>query len=73
MSNVEFHLDLAGLSKLMKSKEMQGVLTEAAEREAEAMGPGWHVERGHPIRVVAIAAARPDEPEDRQHTRRGKK
>ena len=68
--DIEFVLDLGGLSRLMKSKEMQDVLTEAAEREAEVQGPGWHVERGHPIRVVAIAAARPD---DGERKRRRKK
>lgn len=58
MSDVKFKLDLKGLNELMKSPEMQGVLTDAAQRIAGAAGDGYEVEAAHPLSFVAISGVR---------------
>ena len=58
MSKIEFKLDLKGLNELMKSGEMQEVLTGAAQQIASAAGDGYEVETAHPISFVAIASVR---------------
>lgn len=56
MAKVKFKLNLPGLNALMKSSEMQGILTDAATRIAGAAGDGYEVEGAHPIHFVGIAA-----------------
>jgi len=53
-----FQLNLRGLNELMKSSEMQSILTDAATRIAGAAGPGYEIEPAHPISFVAIASTR---------------
>lgn len=57
MSDV-FKLNVAGLNAVMKSPEMQALLTRAAEGIRGAAGDGYEVEPAHPISFVAIASVR---------------
>lgn len=58
MAKVNFKLNLKGLNELMKSKEMQSVLDEAAGQIANNAGDGYVVEAAHPIRYIGIASVR---------------
>ena len=69
MDKVKFKLNLSGLNELMRGAEMQGVLTEAANRIAGAAGSGYEIEAGHPIRFVAIAAVHAETAEAKKDAR----
>ncbi len=56
MANVEFKFNVAGLNEIMKSAEMEDLLTDAAGRIASAAGEGYAVEVAHPISFISIAS-----------------
>ena len=58
-NNVKVELDLAGISELMKSPEMMGIINQAAQQIASAAGEGYETEAAHPISFVAIASVYP--------------
>lgn len=58
MSNRVFKLNKPGLTRIMKSAEMQGVLNTAASRISAAAGDGFSIETAHPITFVSIASVR---------------
>lgn len=58
MSKVEFKLNLKGLNELMKSGEMQSILTDAANKIASAAGEGYEVEEAHPLSFAGISSVR---------------
>lgn len=62
MSSVKFELNLDGLNELMKSGEMQGVLSEAAGRVQAAAGPGYASDVAV-ASYVAIAKVHPTDSE----------
>lgn len=55
----DFELNLPGLNELMKSQEMQAVLTQAGNAVASAAGGDYGV-RTHVASFVAIANVYPD-------------
>ena len=55
----DFELNLPGLNELMKSPEMQAVLTQAGNAVASAAGGDYGV-RTHVASFVAIANVYPD-------------
>lgn len=55
----DFELNLPGLNELMKSPEMQAVLTQAGSAVASAAGGDYGV-RTHVASFVAIANVYPD-------------
>lgn len=57
MSKV-FKLNKPGLTRIMKSAEMKGVLNTAASRISAAAGDGFSIETAHPITFVSIASVR---------------
>ena len=58
MSKVKFKLNLPGLNQLMKSTEMQGILTQygqAVSSRAQSMCPeGEYAVRTYPINWIAV-------------------
>lgn len=57
MSRTKFRFKLAGLNTLMRSGEMQSILTAAAKQIAAAAGDGYEAETAHPLTYAAIASA----------------
>ena len=59
MSKVKVELNLKGINELMKSSEIQGACTEAAQAVADAAGDEYAVRSGT-INFIAFANAYPD-------------
>lgn len=59
MANVEFELNLSGLNEIMKSGEMQSILSEAGAAVAQAAG-GDYGHRVHVANFVAICNVYPE-------------
>ena len=57
MSRTKFRFKLAGLNTLMRSGEMQSILTAAAKQIAAAAGDGYEAETARPLTYAAIASA----------------
>lgn len=57
MSKTKFRFKLAGLNTLMRSGEMQSILTAAAKQIAAAAGDGYEAETARPLTYAAIASA----------------
>lgn len=57
MSRTKFRFRLAGLNTLMRSGEMQSILTAAAKQIAAAAGDGYEAETARPLTYAAIASA----------------
>lgn len=57
MSRTKFRFKLAGLNTLMRSGEMQSILTAAAKQIAAAAGDGYEAETARPLTFAAIASA----------------
>lgn len=62
MGSVDFKLDIKGLRELMKSQEMQDILTDAGRQCAGNAGQGYD-SRVHTASYVAIANVYPDSEE----------
>lgn len=69
MADVDFKLNLPGLNELMKSAEMQSILTDAANRIADAANSmaspniktadeGYVAKGAKPLNYIAIAEVR---------------
>ena len=69
MAKVEFKLNLPGLNELMKSAEMQGILTDAANQIADAANSmaspnikgadeGYVAKGAKPLNYIALAEVR---------------
>ena len=69
MANVDFELNLSGLNELMKSAEMQSILTDAANRIADianasaspnikGANEGYVAKGAKPLNFIAIAEVR---------------
>lgn len=57
MSRTKFRFKLTGLNTLMRSGEMQSILTAAAKQIAAAAGDGYEAETARPLTYAAIASA----------------
>ena len=56
--DVEFELNLAGRSELMRSKEMQEIQNRALSQVASQLGDGFKMEVSHSISFIAIGSIR---------------
>ena len=63
MNKVHFELNLAGLNELMKSAEMQSILSSAGEAVAAQAGSGDYGSRVHIASFCAICNVYPDSAE----------
>lgn len=55
MANVKLDFHVEGLNEIMKSGEMQGLISQAAGQIASAAGNGFAVEPVHNINFIAIS------------------